>query len=92
LLSGPDSPGGAYEVQVQHGGGPADITGSRLDPGDAPALQAVAAARAVVPVDMTRFPQAPLDAGAPWGPAFGVRLRGTDAQPAVVIAAPRRGP
>src|SRR3954469_22404145 len=43
LVSGPDPVDGSYEVQAQCGDGLVDITGTRLDPADAPVLQAVVA-------------------------------------------------
>jgi signal transduction histidine kinase len=91
LMSGPDPLDGSYEVQAQYGDGLVDITGSRLDPVDVPALKAVVDARTVATLDMAGLPYAGSNAHVPWGPAIGVPLRSTDAQAAVVIAARRGG-
>jgi len=86
LLSGPDTDG-TYEVQAQAGDGLVDITGHRLHPADAPALQAVVDAGSVATLDMSGLPYDGPNGHIPWGPSIGVPLRSTDARAAVVIAA-----
>ena len=91
LLSGPDPDDGSYRVQAQSGDGLTDIAGSRLDPADTPALQAVVAAGGVARVDLADLPSTGPDPHIAWGPTIGVPLHSIDAQAAVVIAARRAG-
>jgi signal transduction histidine kinase len=91
LVKGPDPDDGRFEVQAQTGAGLVDLTGRRLDPADAPALQAVTAAGGAATLDMAGLRYESLNRHVPWGPTIGVPLRSTDGQGAVVIAARHGG-
>ena len=91
LLQGPDPVDDSYQVQAQTGAGLVDLTGSRIDPADAPALQAVICAGGVAVLDMAAVPYDGPNGHISWGPTIGVPLRSTDGQGAVVIAARRGG-
>jgi GAF domain-containing protein len=90
IVAGPDD-GSRYEVRVQVGQGPADLTGRRLDTAGSPVLDAVARSGGVVVLDTSCLahdgPDAPVDRG----PCLAVPLRSAQADPAVVVAARRAG-
>ena len=88
VVVGPD-PSGCFEVRVQAGDGPEDLTGRHLDAADLPVLQAALdAAGEVVTLDTGGGGP---DGHVAWGPCLAVPLRGTQAEPAVVVAARRAG-
>jgi len=91
LLKGPDPSDGRFVVQAQTGAGLVDITGERLAPADAPALQAVITAGGAAAVDMAGLQYGGPNQHVSWGPTIGVPLRSTDGEGAVIIAARRGG-
>ena len=91
IMAGPDADD-CYDVRVQVGDGPEDLTGSRLAAADSPVLQAAMAGGGdVVALDMTGMAYDGPDAHVDWGHCLAVPLRGTQAESAVVIAARRAG-
>lgn len=90
VMVGPSAEG-AYDVRVQTGDGLEDLTGRRLTASDSPVLEAAAAARGAVTVDMQGYDYSGPNADVDWGPCIAVPLRGTDSEQAVVIAARRAG-
>ncbi len=91
IMAGPDADD-CYDVRVQVGDGLEDLTGSRLAATDSPVLQAAMAGGGdVVALDMTGMAYDGPNAHVDWGHCLAVPLRGTQAEPAVVIAARRAG-
>jgi signal transduction histidine kinase len=91
IVLGPDDDG-CYEVRVQVGEGLPDLTGRRVTASDVPVLQAVLTGSGeVVGVDLTGTARGGPDAHVDWGHCLAVPLRGTHAEPAVVVAARRAG-
>ncbi|GAB3315726.1 GAF domain-containing protein [Geodermatophilus aquaeductus] len=91
IVLGPDDDG-CYEVRVQVGEGLPDLTGRRVAASDVPVLQAVLTGSGeVVAVDLTGTARGGPDAHVDWGHCLAVPLRGTHAEPAVVVAARRAG-
>ncbi|RFU20437.1 GAF domain-containing sensor histidine kinase [Geodermatophilus marinus] len=90
VLVGP-ADDGTYTVRAQAGDGLEPSVGVHLHPAANPVLDAVTAADAVVTVDGSGLDHEGPDAHIPWGPCTGVRLRGSHAEDAVVIAARRAG-
>jgi signal transduction histidine kinase len=91
IVAGPSPDDGAFEVRVQVGDGLDDLTGRRLTTEDDPVLESVAAADAVVTVDLRGTGYRGPDDHVDWGPCIAVPLRVTHTEQAVVIAARRAG-
>jgi signal transduction histidine kinase len=90
LLLGPD-PDDAYEVRAQTGADLDRITGVGLGDEAGTVLEAVAAAGAVVVLDMTGMAENGSDSPVAWGPCLAVPLRSTVGGASVIIALRRAG-
>ncbi|MBB3083617.1 signal transduction histidine kinase [Geodermatophilus sabuli] len=91
LLVGPDAGDGCYVVRAQCGAQLEPAIGARLAPGSNPVLDAAARTDAVVSLDSSGLAWEGPHPHVAWGPCTGVRLHGSTAEGAVLIAARRAG-
>ncbi|MGY1637665.1 GAF domain-containing protein [Geodermatophilus sp. SYSU D00742] len=91
LLVGPDPVDGCFVVRAQCGTGLEPAIGERLPPDTNPVLEAASSTDAVVSVDCGGSAWAGPHAHVSWGPATGVRLRGSSGEDVVLVAARRAG-